>query len=95
MSDNEAQKNPVSAAEAQELANRFIELANTLKNEGHKLEAVNAGLMYASCIYATYSTAGNEGFLHESGVDKVAGVYKRNLAQLQKAKKALADKPDT
>ena len=49
---------------------------------------VNGALMFASAIYATYTAAGNEGYLHASGIDKIAGSYRRNLAKLQDLKKA-------
>lgn len=88
MTEPTANEPKVTFAEAEELAKRFIDLANTLKNEGRSPQAVNGGLMFASCIYATYTAAGNEGYLHDSGVEKVAAVYRHNLAQLQQRKKA-------
>lgn len=74
--------------ELQNIAQRFIDVANALKDEGRSLDMVNGGLMFASCIYATYSAAGNDGYLEAPGVDKVADVYRRNLARLQEMKKA-------
>lgn len=76
--------------QVQELAKRFVDLANAMKDEGYTPHLVNGGLMFASCIYATYNAAGNEGYLHDSGVDKVAMVYRRNLAALQALKKRSA-----
>ena len=69
--------------------NKFIELANELKEEGIKVTLVNGALMTASGIYATYIAAGNEGALEPSGVDKVVDLYRRTLEQHQSAKMAL------
>ena len=69
------------------LSERFIALANEMKNEGKEQQMVNAALMSASGIYATYTAAGNEGGLNSTGVDKVVAVYKANLENVQKLKK--------
>lgn len=74
-----------------ECTTRLIELANTLKNEGHDVQMVSAALMAASGIYATYITAGNTGGLQPSGVDKVVMMYRRNLEFIQERKKAEKD----
>ena len=66
---------------------RFIELANTMAEEGIASPVVSAGLMSASSVYATYIVAGNEGGLNESGVDKVTAAYRLQLEQVQKVKK--------
>ena len=66
---------------------RFIELANTMKNDGMPTRVISAALMTASGVYATYSVAGNEGGLNASGVDKVAAAYKQNLENIQRAKR--------
>jgi hypothetical protein len=71
--------------------NKFIALANELKNEGHEPQLVSAALMAASGIYATYITAGNTGGLQPSGVDKVVMMYRRNLEHIQERKKAEND----
>jgi len=68
------------------LSERFIALANEMKNEGKSQQMVNASLMSASGIYATYTAAGNEGGLTPSGVDQVVKVYKANLENVQKLK---------
>jgi hypothetical protein len=66
----------------------FIELANELaKQEDMDVKIVSAAMMAASGVYATFITAGNEGFLGEGGVDKVAQMYKNNLAYIQQRKK--------
>ncbi len=74
----------------QECVSRFIDLANTLKDEGVDINIVSGGLMTASCIYSSYVVGGNEGGLTESGVDKVSGVYKRELARVQALKKQIS-----
>ena len=68
-------------------SNKFIELANELKDLGHDPQLVSAALMAASGIYATYITAGNTGGLQPSGVDKVVMMYRRNLEHIQERKK--------
>ena len=68
------------------LSERFIALANEMKNEGKSQQMVNASLMSASGVYATYTAAGNEGGLTPSGVDQVVAVYKANLENVQKLK---------
>jgi hypothetical protein len=67
---------------------KFIDLANELKEQGYNSQLVSAALMAASGIYATYTAAGNSGALEQSGVDKVADMYKRNLEHIQERKKA-------
>ncbi len=68
----------------------FVELANKLKDDGGDIQVISAALMSASGIYATYTTSGNEGFLHESGIEKVTQVYKNNLTFIQNLKKSQA-----
>ena len=72
----------------QELLERFVKLANEIKDEGKPVEMINAALMLASCTYATFVAAGNEGYLKEGGVNKITSHYRQNLISLQKAKKA-------
>ncbi len=67
---------------------KFIELANQLKDEGNDPQLVSAALMAASGIYATFVAAGNRGGLEPSGVDKVVMMYRRNLEFIQERKKA-------
>lgn len=71
---------------------KFIELANELKGEGMDVPLVSAALMAASGIYATYASAGNDGALQPSGVNKVVAMYRKNLEHIQKRKKAEAEK---
>lgn len=68
--------------------NKFIELANQLKDEKIEPALVSGALMTASCVYATFVAAGNNGALEASGVDKVVAVYRRTLEHHQKVKKA-------
>lgn len=73
--------------------NKFIELANDLKKEDIDVAMVSGSLMTASCIYATYVAAGNNGALESSGVDKVVQIYRRTLEHHQTFKKAQAQEP--
>lgn len=73
------------------LTNEFVALANSMKDQGHDIKLISAALMASSAIYATYSTSGNEGYLHDSGIDKVADIYKKHLAYVQLAKKTDLD----
>jgi hypothetical protein len=72
--------------------NKFIELANQLKDEKIDPALVSGALMTASGVYATFVAAGNEGALEQSGVDKVVAVYRRTLEHHQKVKKAQLQK---
>jgi hypothetical protein len=67
--------------------NKFIELANELKDSGYEPTLVSAALMASSGIYATYVAAGNVGGLEPSGIDKVVMMYRRNLEHIQERKK--------
>jgi hypothetical protein len=73
--------------------NKFIELANQLKEEDIDINLVNGALMTASGVYATYVAAGNDGALEPSGVEKVVGIYKRTLEHHQKIKKSQSPPP--
>ena len=75
----------------QHCTGRIIELANTLKDEGHDTNLVSASLMAASGVYATYAAAGNEGRLESSGVEKIVAMYTRNLEHIQEQKKIKAN----
>lgn len=68
--------------------NKFIELANQLKDEEIDPTLVSGALMTASGIYATYVAAGNKGALEPSGVDKVVALYRRTLEHHQHVKKS-------
>ena len=68
--------------------NKFIELANQLKEENIDVQLISGALMTASGVYATYTAAGNDGALEPSGVDKVVDLYRRTLEHHQVAKRA-------
>lgn len=70
------------------MIDRFVAVANQLKDEGNNTDLVNAAFMLASGNYATFLAAGNEGYLKEDGIRKVAEAYKHNLMLLQDLKKA-------
>ncbi len=73
---------------------RFIDLANGMKDEGVPVTVVSWALMTASGIYATYSVAGNDGGLNPTGVDKVADAYRQNLANIQELRKRAQEQTD-
>ena len=75
----------------QQIMQRFIDLANVIKDEGIEPRIITVGLMRASCVYSTYVVAGNEGGLNESGVEKVAEAYKQQLAHIQQLKRQAGD----
>lgn len=77
----------------QQIMQKFIDLANTIKDEGVEPRIITVGLMRASCVYSTYVVAGNEGGLNESGIEKVAEAYKQQLAFIQQLKRQ-ADEAD-
>ena len=62
---------------------RFIDLANAMKEEGIPVNVVSWSLMTACGIYSTYSVVGNDGGLNPSGVDKVADAFRQNLLNIQ------------
>ena len=68
--------------------NKFIELANQLKDEKIDTKMVSGALMTASAVYATFVAAGNKGTLLPSGVDKVVTLYRNTLEHHQKTKRA-------
>ena len=74
-----------------EIMNRFIALANDIKNEGAGTHVISAGMMTASAVYANYVAVGNDGGLTESGVDKIVDAYRHQMEQVQTWKKAQVD----
>ena len=80
--------NKTQAPAVMDVSEKFIDLANQLKDQGLPPALISSALMQASAIYATYAAAGNEGFLQKSGVERVASVYRAGLAELQKFKRA-------
>ena len=69
-----------------ECVNRFIDLANEMKEEGKSLQLISSGLMTACGLYSTYVVTGNDGALGDSGVEKMAALFQEELAQVQRAK---------
>ena len=74
--------------------NKFIALANELKNQDIDQQLVSAALMSASGIYATYVAAGNAGGLEPSGVEKIVGHFRRTLEHIQLRKKEESNKTE-
>jgi len=72
-----------------ECMRRFVDLANTMKNEGIETKIVSAGLMTASGVYATYAAVGNRNRagLTASGVDKVVALYRQHLERVQEIRR--------
>jgi hypothetical protein len=70
-----------------ECMQRFVELANEMKDSGVPVNVVSWALMSASGMYATYSVVGNTGGLNPSGVEKVVDGYRQNLTNIQQLKK--------
>lgn len=67
--------------------NRFINLANELKDEGMPVHVVSWSMLTAAAVYSTYSVAGNTGGLNPSGVDKVVDSFRNCMDQVQEARK--------
>lgn len=65
----------------------FIDLANKFKDEGQDPQLISAGLMAASGLYVTFVTAGNNGVLKDSGIDKAVEMYSGNLRYIQEQKR--------
>ena len=71
----------------QECVNRFVALANEMKDESIDPSIISAAVMTASGLYATYIVAGNDGGLTDTGMTKVADAYKNELLRIQDLKK--------
>jgi hypothetical protein len=69
------------------LVERFVRLANEMKNEGKGLTTINAALMSASATYGSYVAAGNEGYLKPSGVEKLVDAYRHHAVRVQDLKR--------
>ena len=72
----------------QECLDKFIECANTLKDDGIAPKLVSHAMMCASTVYITYALTGNDGYLTDTDQDKVVAVYKQELQRIQAVKKA-------
>jgi hypothetical protein len=71
-----------------EVTNRFISLANELKDSGIPIHAISWSMLTAGAVYSTFSVAGNTGGLNPSGVDKVVDSFRDCMNQVQDARKA-------
>ena len=78
----------------QECMERFVELGNTMKDEGININVVSAGLMTASAVYGTFAAAGNDGRLSDKGIGQMTASFKQQLEQVQDAKKVRSEKKD-
>jgi len=78
-------------ASQQDAIQAFIDLANEMKNEGASIELISTALMRACAVYSTYAVAGNQGGLHQSGVEKLEKLFGQQLAVVQQAKLAEAE----
>ena len=75
----------------QDAIQAFIDLANDMKSEGASIELISTSLMRACAVYSTYAVAGNQGALHDSGIEKLQKLFGQQLAVVQKAKVAEAE----
>ena len=78
-------------ASQQDAIQAFIDLANEMKNEGASIELISTALMRACAVYSTYAVAGNQGALHQTGVEKLEKLFGQQLAVVQQAKLAEAE----
>jgi hypothetical protein len=78
-------------ANQQDAIQAFIDLANEMKNEGASIALISTALMRACAVYSTYAVTGNQGALHDSGVEKLQKVFGEQLAVVQKVKIAQAE----
>ena len=80
----------VDVQDYMKLVDRFVALANELKDEGTDPNTIANALMESSGIYATFVSAGNDGYLEPSGVDKMTDAFRQILTRVQETKKARA-----
>ena len=71
-----------------EVTNRFITLANELKDSGIPIHVISWSMLTAWAVYSTFSVAGNTGGLNPSGVYKVVDSFRDCMNQVQDARKA-------
>lgn len=83
----------VASHEYLRLLDRFIGLANQIKDEGTDINIIANALMEASGIYATYVSVGNQGYLKESGIDKMSEAFRQILTRVQADRKARTEPP--
>lgn len=67
--------------------NRFVEVANELKDQGTGVGVIAAAMLSATSVYNTYVHAGNTGFLQPAGIDKVTDEFRRHLQLVQDQKR--------
>lgn len=73
-------------ATQQEAIQQFIDLANEMKNDGVSIEVVSSALMRACAVYSTYVVTGNDGALHQTGVEKLQKIFGEQVQIVQQAK---------
>ena len=71
----------------QDCVNRFIELANVIKDEGVDIKLISSAIMSSSAVYETFIHVGNKGGLTDSGVEKVTEKYKKHVDRYQEIRK--------
>ena len=79
----------MAASESEQIADvnkKFIDLANSMKEEGLPTKVISAGLMTASTVYVTYVLAGNEGVFNQKGIDEAVYTYRQQLTRFQDSK---------
>ncbi len=64
--------------------NKFIELANEMKEQGMPIHVVSWSMLTAAAVYSTFSVAGNTGGLNPSGVDKVVNSFRDCVQEARK-----------
>ncbi len=73
---------------------KFIALANEMTQGGVPADLVSHALMTASGLFTTYTVAGNDGGLNDSGVEKVVERFRGVLQHIQQVKQAQFGKQD-
>jgi hypothetical protein len=63
-----------------------------MKKEQNSASEVNTAMLFATCIFSTFSAAGNEGYLEQDGIDALSEIYRQNLTRVQEFKKAQGGK---
>ena len=81
----------VAPATQQEAIQQFIDLANSMKDEGASIQAVSTALMRACAVYSTYVVTGNDGALKPSGIEKMQQLFGEELTAIQEFKIAGAE----
>lgn len=74
----------------QQAIKEFIDTANNMKDRGVSVKVVSSAMMTANAVYASYSVAGNEGALTDSGIEKITKAFAEKLAQVREIRKAEA-----